>query len=126
MLSSIFSESAGSPQTSQTEEDTRKPPPEETIDFPEFSFYGSYRPQRYRGPSLYFWNPKFWSEYSDDDINEDDERAELSIEEMMTLMNDHKKRYFAEKRRHERDWRNLKTDGIPTDEDDLDAWVEDW
>ncbi|KUL87186.1 hypothetical protein ZTR_05599 [Talaromyces verruculosus] len=126
MLPSLFSESVGSPQTSQTEKDTRKPPPEVTIDFSKFNFYGRYRPNRYRGPSLYFSNPKFWTENSDDDINEDDERAELPIEEMMTLMNDHKKRYFAEKRRHDRDWRNLKMDGIPTDEDDLDAWVEDW
>jgi hypothetical protein len=91
-----------------------------------FNFYGRYRPKRYRGPSLYFRNPKFWTENGDDDINEDDEKTELSNEELMALMNDHKKKYFAEKRRHERDWRNLKMDGIPTDEDDLDAWFEDW
>jgi hypothetical protein len=44
----------------------------------------------------------------------------------MTLMQDPKKRYFAEKRRHEVNWRSLKMHGIPSREDDLDDWAKDW
>lgn len=62
-----------------------------------------------------FPEPLFWERY----------KPERFRRPFLSFWNP-KKKYFAEKRRHEREWRSLKKAGIPTDQDDLDAWVEDW